>query len=265
MQIIRNKIRPKSGGIIRRYAGFTAGLLIMFSCLAYAQQNILIISDFEKIDHFPSQPWEIIQLNEKFPPTKYQVIDWDGVTAVEAVAEGSMALLARPVEVNLDKTPVLCWRWRVGHVIDSADLLSKAGDDYAARVYVSFKLPSKAIGFGTRIKLGLARKLYGDHVPDAAINYVWDNTHPAGTQVPNAYTDRTQMLVVRSGNDDAGRWVEERRDVQADFNEIFAVQGGSLIQVAIASDTDNTGGSARAGFADLHFVSRDQSCEFSLL
>lgn len=70
------------------------------------------------------------------------------------------------------------------------------------------------------------------------------------------------MLVVRSGNEEAGSWVEERRDVQADFNDIFAVQGGSLIQVAIASDTDNTGGSARVGFADLHFVSGEQSCEF---
>ncbi len=262
MQIIRNIIQTKPGAIIRRYAGLTAAVLSIYSWLAYAQQNSLIIGDFKKTDHFPSRPWEVIQLNQKFPPTHYQVIDWDGVTAVEAVAEGSMALLARPVEVNLDEIPILCWRWRIDHVIESADLMSKAGDDYAARIYVSFKLPAKAIGFGARIKLGLARKLYGDHVPDAAINYVWDNIHPAGTQVPNAYTDRTQMLVVRSGNEEAGSWVEERRDVQADFNDIFAVQGGSLIQVAIASDTDNTGGSARVGFADLHFVSGEQSCEF---
>ena len=47
-------------------------------------------------------------------------------------------------------------------------------------------------------------------VPDAAINYVWDNLQPKGTERANACTDRTQMLVLRSDDADAGRWVWER-------------------------------------------------------
>jgi hypothetical protein len=34
------------------------------------------------------------------------------------------------------------------------------------------------------------------------------------------------------------------------------------ILVAIASDTDNTGEKVRAGFADLHFVGKNDACNF---
>lgn len=247
------------------YAKNAGYLLSMFLYSVYAQSAILTVGVFEESDNLPLFPWEVIQFSDKFPPTKYQIINWDGINAVEAVAEGSMALLARPVDVNLEETPKLCWRWRIDNTIESADIMSKAGDDYAARVYVSFKLPSKTIGFGTRIKLGLARKIYGNQVPDAAINYVWDNTHQPGTQVPNAYTDRTQMVVVQSGNANVNMWVEEQRNVLDDFNQIFGVEGATLVQIAIASDTDNTGETARAGFADLHFVGRNQVCQYSSL
>ena len=79
-----------------------------------------------------------------------------------------MALMARPLAVDLKQTPVLCWRWRVDDVLQKADMTKKSGDDYAARVYVALKLPPQALGLGLRAKLALARSIYGDHVPDAA-------------------------------------------------------------------------------------------------
>ncbi|MCZ7654627.1 MAG: DUF3047 domain-containing protein [Rhodocyclaceae bacterium] len=61
------------------------------------------------------------------------------------------------------------------------------------------------------------------------------------------------MLVLRSGGADAGRWVDERRDVAADFQRAFGHAPARLTGLAIASDTDNTGEEARAGFADFPF------------
>jgi hypothetical protein len=58
----------------------------------------------------------------------------------------------------------------------------------------------------------------------------------------------------------AGTWVTERVDVAADFVAAFGNRPGTPIQIAIASDTDNTRSIARAAFADLHFVTRRQSC-----
>ena len=116
------------------------------------------------------------------------------------------------------------------------------------------------MGFATRTKLSLARSIYGNQVPDAAINYVWDNTHPIGTLQNNAYTDRARMLVLRSGAGKAGGWVQERRDVTKDFQRAFGDISGRLSGLAIASDTDNTGETAHAGFADFRFVAKDEEC-----
>lgn len=217
------------------------------------------------IGRFPAQgdipaPWLVEQIDKKVPATRYHLRLWDGVNAVEANADASMALLGRPVTVDLEKTPILCWRWRVDHVLKNADMRTKAGDDYAARVYLTFRIPPDQLGFGTRTKLALARSIYGDQVPDAAINYVWDNRQAPETLMDNAYTDRARMIVVRSGEADAGRWVSEQRDVRADFKRAFGALQGQLSGLAIAVDTDNTREKARAGFADFRFVPTARHC-----
>lgn len=208
-------------------------------------------------------PWQIIVPSEKAPPTRYQLREWDGVAAIEAMARGSMALLARPLDMDLKHLPILCWRWRIDAPLIHADLSKKTGDDFAARVYVAFSLPDSELSLGQRLKLGLARQLFGAQVPDAAINYVWDNRHPIGFEAPNAYTDHARMLVLESGAERAGRWIEARRDVLADARRLFGTDLIKTTQLAIASDTDNTGESAHAGFADFHFVAPDQPCSFS--
>ena len=225
----------------------------------------LDVGRFEAPASVPPAPWQLVQLDQRIPPTRYTVQRWDGVTGIEARADRSMALMARPLAVNLKQTPVLCWRWRVDDVLQKADMTQKSGDDYAARVYVALKLPPQALGFGLRTKLALARSIYGDHVPDAALNYVWDNRHPVGTEQANAYTDRTQMVVMETGRQQVGRWVNERRDVLADAIQLFGNFDHQAASLAVASDTDNTGEQARAGFADLHFVARDQACRFDSL
>lgn len=217
------------------------------------------------IGRFPAEgtlpaPWRVVAVGGKAPPTRYRTASVDGVAAIEAIADSSMALLARPVTVDLATTPVLCWRWRIDAPVAAADLRRKAGDDYAARVYVAFDIPDDSLGAGTRFKLRMARSLFGGDVPDAAINYVWDNRHAVGTEVRSAYTDRAQLIVAETGSATAGRWISERADVAADFARGFGGVPGRPIQVAIASDTDNTRSRARAAFADLHFVAAGQPC-----
>jgi hypothetical protein len=175
-------------------------------------------------------------------------------------SEGAMSLMARAVEVDLARTPVLCWRWRIERVLQAADLTRKAGDDQAARVYLGLALPPDRLGLGDRLALALARSRFGEQVPDAAINYVWDNRQPVGSEHPNAYTSRTTMVVLRSGGAERGRWLAERRDVAADIRRLHG-PGARLVQLAVAADTDNTGGSAHSGFAALRFVAADQPCD----
>ena len=205
-------------------------------------------------------PWRVIQIDKKTKPTLYRQATVAGVAAVEARANDSMALLARPLSVDLASTPILCWRWLVDAPVARGDMTKKSGDDYAARLYVAFDMPDSALSAGTRFKLGIARRLFGGNVPDAALNYVWDNRNPVGTRRKSAYTDRAELIVAETGTARAGTWVTERVDVAADFAAAFGNRPGTPIQIAVASDTDNTGSIARAAFADLRFVTRRQSC-----
>jgi len=69
--------------------------------------------------------------------------------------------------------------------------------------------------------------------------------------------------VLQTGAGQVGQWVEQRQDVLADARLAFGQVDPEAVQLAIATDTDNTGESARAGFAQLHFVDQTTPCKFS--
>jgi hypothetical protein len=228
--------------------------------LSTARADSVWVGRFTATDGALPPPWRVERIDQRVPPTRYAVRRWDGVDAVEALASKSMALLGRPLRIDLDKTPILCWLWRVDAPVASADMTRKSGDDYAARVYLNFDIPAEQLDFATRSKLALARTLFGSQLPDAALNYVWDNVHPVGTLQDNAYTDRARLLVLRSGGASAGHWVSERRHVPRDFARAFGAVHGHLRMLVLASDTDNTGEDAHAGFADFRFVATEAEC-----
>ena len=207
----------------------------------------------------PPAPWRSVPYG-KTPPTHYRVAAINGKTGVEAIVDRSMSLLGRPISVDLTKTPVLCWRWFVSNPVRKADMTRRRGDDYAARVYVAFDIPNSALSGSTKLKLKMARSLLKRDVPDAALVYVWDNTHPVGTARKSSYTDRSQLVVAETGASRAGSWVTERADVAADYARAFPRQPGTPTFLGIAADGDNTNSKGRAGFADIHFVGRDEPC-----
>lgn len=167
--------------------------------------------------------------------TRYRLMVEDDEDMVCADADAAASGLFREVEVDLERTPYLRWRWRIDNVYRGNDERSKAGDDYPARVYVVRK--GGLAVWNTR-----------------AMNYVWSSNQPEGSAWRNAYTDRAQMVAVRSGADQAGIWRNERRNVREDFSRFFGEDVRSVDVVAIMSDADNTGGHASACYADIRFT-----------
>jgi hypothetical protein len=193
-------------------------------------------------------------------PTTYRVAYVAGKPAIEAIVDDSMSLLVRPLSVDLDKTPVLCWRWYIDAPVKKADMTLKSGDDYAARVYVAFDVEDSALSGSAKFKLRVARSVFGKSIPDAAVVYVWDNRHAIGTARKSSYTDRSQLIVAESGARRARAWVSERADLASDFARAFPGQPGHPVQLAVAADGDNTKSKGRAAFADIHFVGRGVPC-----
>ena len=200
--------------------------------------------------------WSVIKPAAKVPDTVYTLVHDEGQTVLKAESVQSMSIMAHTVRIDLKKTPLLRWRWKIAAPVKGADMTKKSGDDYAGRIYVLFDYPVEKLSFATRAKLKIGEALYGMKIPTAAINYLWDNRQPIGTWQDNTYTDRARMLVVESGSDKAGQWVTETRDVAADFRAAFGEEAPDVVVVALATDTDNTGEQATAWYGDIQFLQK---------
>jgi len=191
--------------------------------------------------------------------TAYALVADDGRTVLRARAEASSSGILRELRVDPATHPLLAWRWKVTRLVAKGDIAAKEGDDFAARLYVTFDLDTALLGAGDRMRIGLARMVYGPRVPVAALCYVWDSRSPAGTVVPNAYTDRVRMIVADSGTAKLGQWVRHERDVAADFRSAFGMEPPAVNAVIISTDTDNTGEAAEAFYGDVSFRLRRPS------
>lgn len=191
--------------------------------------------------------------------TQFSLVEDEGRVALRADARASASGLIREMRVDPKTHPILAWRWKVMNLIAKSDLSTRQGDDFPARLYVTFELDLDTLPAGERLKLRMARLLYGPKLPLAALCYVWDTKAPVGTMAPNAYTDRVRMVVVESGPARLGRWVDYERDVIADYRKAFAAEPAAVNGIIFSSDTDNTGESTIAYFGDTEFRPRPPS------
>ena len=168
--------------------------------------------------------------------TAYERVRIEGRSVLRATSRGSASGLFREQRIDLEKTPILEWTWRVEGTLGAIDERTREGDDYPARVYVIRSDP--VFFWRTR-----------------AVNYVWASTRTVGETWPNAYTGNARHVAVQSGDARTGRWVSERRNVRADFRTLFAEEVRYVDAVAIMSDTDNSGGAALAYYGDITFRS----------
>jgi hypothetical protein len=169
--------------------------------------------------------------------TYYSFVKEDGRTVLKANSRAAASGLYKKMDLDPRAYPVLRWSWKIEHTIKKGNERTKAGDDYAARVYVVFP---KTLFWKTR-----------------AINYIWANSLDIGTAVPNAYTSNSIMVAVESGNGKAGNWVDEERNIYEDYRKFFGEEPPLLGAVALMTDTDNTGEEAVAWYGDISLVSEE--------
>ncbi len=198
-------------------------------------------------------PWRFATLPGIKNHTRYTLVNDGQSVVLRADAAASMASIVHPLKLDAGRFPIVSWRWKISNVLRNADIRTKAGDDFPARVYVLFDYDTSKLPVIQRMKLAIARKRYGADVPTAALCYVWDGKAAAGTSAWSAYSDRVRMIVVEGGSGNLDRWRSEERDVVADFRAAFGEDPPEVSGVAIVSDTDNTGESATAMFGDISF------------
>jgi hypothetical protein len=114
--------------------------------------------------------------------TAYEPVTADGVAAIRAASDCSASALYLPVgrTVDLGDTPRPSWRWRITRGLSIPHERAKAGDDFAAHVYLMFEFDAAQASLAARLRHGLGEGLYGERIPGGAINYVWTDREPAG-------------------------------------------------------------------------------------
>ncbi|GAB5534595.1 MAG: DUF3047 domain-containing protein [Rubricoccaceae bacterium] len=201
------------------------------------------------------QGWEPLSFDDG-QRTQYSLVEYGGTTVVRANANRSASGLIRRVTIDPNRFPVLTWRWKVEGVLPRGDVRRKSGDDYPARIYITFDKDPSELSFADRVRYRAVRALGYDDVPVRALNYIWANQASEGQIVPNPYTDWVKMIPVQSGNANAETWQIETRDVVRDYRAAFGEDPPPINGIAIMTDADNTKGSATAYYGDMRMRAR---------
>jgi hypothetical protein len=199
------------------------------------------------------QDWKPLTFRDIEKRTEYALVEDGGTTVLRARADASASALIREVRINAREYPIIQWRWKVANVLNKGDVHRKRGDDYPARLYITFELELSKLNFFERLLYEAIKLIYGRYPPSKAINYIWAKSVSKGTMVPNAYTEKAMMFVVQSGEEKVNQWVEEQRNVYEDYKQAFGAEPPLISGVAVMTDTDNTGESATAYYGDIFF------------
>ncbi len=208
---------------------------ILFA-LALTLQSSLYAQGTLPVGEFSSGKLDDWERKVYVKDTQYQLVNDDGRQVLDAVSQSDATAIYRKISVDLSKTPILNWSWKLKKSIVPADEKQKAGDDYAARVYV---VKSGGL-FPWKTK---------------AINYVWSAQHSKGQSWNNPFAgEKAKMVSIQDGQSSKQQWLHEKRNVIKDFKTLYDVDIDEIDGVAIMTDSDNTGQSAHARYGDIYFT-----------
>ncbi len=221
---------------VLRSVVFCAVMVVLTGC---ASPETLQAGQRFTFDETTLPQWEQRDFKGK---TRYELVDLDGESVLQATADNTASLLYRQQDIDLLATPLVRWRWRIRNTYPSPEDTangerSRNGDDYPARFYVAIQtglMPWETI----------------------TINYVWSSSEPVGAAWDNAFTDKARMLVLQSGESKKMQWITETRDLVADFRQLFGIEASQINGFAVMVDGDNSSQDGQAWFADIEFLPR---------
>lgn len=200
--------------------------------------------------------WAKVPINDSKTPTEYTLVREGDQTVVHSQAKSAASMFMHEGNIDLSKTPIVRWRWKVGKIPAGADNSVASKEDSAARLVFTFDGDRATLPFFERTKMSVADSLSGQELPYATLMYVTSSVASVGQRISNPHTKRIQMFVVGKAEDAVGRWVSMERDVESDYRSAFGEAPKKLLAYGVMSDSDNTGTEAEAWFGDITFSAR---------
>ena len=173
-------------------------------------------------------------------PTQYIYQQRDGRHTLMAKAVSSASMLRQSVHIEPARLGRLNFSWKVPKLIPGADLSKRETHDSPVRVVLVFEGDRSGFSAKNAMLSELARAVTGEELPYATLMYVWCNACAPDSVIINPRTDRIREIVMESGPDRLGNWIDYQRDIRADYQRAFGEAPGALLDVGMMTDTDNT-------------------------
>ncbi len=163
---------------------------------------------------------------------KAMVIEADSATGV---------MLTHPKGVDLAKTPIMRWRWRLIRPVALAEEAEEP-DDQAVVLY---------FGDGSLFKQN-------------CVGYRWEVESPIGASSLLKYGGgmmTVKRFCVQNRDTPLNRWIVEERDVAADYEAAFGRRPKEYFLVSVGANSQYSGSDTRAEIDFIEFVPRKTSVE----
>ncbi len=198
-----------------------------------------------------SAPWRPVEFPRIDRHTQYERDEASGSLHARSDCAAS-GLILELGEIDLIQTPRLRWRWRVSEAPTVDDEQTRDGDDFAARVYVTFPFDRDQASWLDRVRHQIGRRLFGRELPGRALTFVWSQSAPAGESWPNPFDPNIRMRAVTQGPVDGWRTVEV--DIASFWRESFGSPPPRPTGLALMTDSDQSCSRAQAWYADFRLL-----------
>lgn len=159
------------------------------------------------------------------------------VMALHAEADASASGYCRDVDIDLRRTSLVAWSWRMDVGPEGLDERRKSGDDHPLRLY----FVHEAGLFGSA---------------SVAIEYVWSMAEPVGAVWSNPFAHEVMQLAVDSGAGLAGSMQHHRRDLHDDFRRLAGIEIDRVDKVCLMTDSDQSRSISKSWYGDIKFTDK---------
>ncbi len=196
---------------------------------------------FLREDFGDLEDWKPLHFKKIEEHTEYSIVKEGNESYLKAESRASASGIIFKVKFSVFEYPKVKWRWKVSNVFEKGNAKEKSGDDYPLRIYIIFKFDPENASFGQKVKYGFAKSFYGEYPPHSTLNYIWANRQHDERVLTNTYAEEARMIIMQSGAENAGKWMEQEINIVEDYHKAFGEDPPETASVAVMSDSDNTG------------------------
>lgn len=193
---------------------------------------------------FDSKVWEAggTKLGVDEPTYVVEKSDDSSIGAVLTVSSvnATGALMCQP-RVDLNKYPVMRWKWRAITLPKGADGRDPKKDDQAMVIYIGAK----------------------SFLKNKSISYRWETETPLGVTGKASYGGGLVQVwyeVLQNKENHVGEWVVEERNVRDDFKKVYGYVPDEFA-LSIGANSQYTDSSSKAQIEYIEFIAPDQDGE----